>query len=241
MTEQPSPGPVAASPAGAVGPVLPWQGQAQRADKLILALMAFSGIYYLVTTPLVAPLVGHHPVWLALIRGSATAVITLGAMARTGHSSLVVAVLAGLPGTVLFDWIFWWAGRRWGDNALTMMFQRGRNPAKRIDRVKRLAHRYGALAVVTGYIIPIPVQLIAMTVGLGGMPLAVYVILDIIGALIWLGLLAGLGYWIGQGAINVANAVSHYSLWVTVGLMIVIMIRQSRSSRGRGRKSTDAL
>lgn len=215
--------------------MVPWVGHAQRVDKLLLGLMAFSGIYYLITTPLVAPLIGHHPVLLALIRGSATAVITLGALARTGHGSLLVAVVAGLPGTILFDWIFWWAGRRWGDNALMMMFRRGRNPAKRIDRVKRISHRYGWLAVLTGYIIPIPVQLIAMTVGLGGMSLGLYVILDAIGALIWLGLLAGLGYWIGQSAVNVADAVSRYSLRVTLVLMVIIMARQGWAARNKAR------
>ena len=238
MTDQLVPEPVVvSSPVAAQEQLVPWKGHAHRSDKLILGLIAFSGVYYLATTPLVAPLIGRHPVWLALMRGSATAVITLGALARTGHGSLVVAVLAGLPGTVLFDWVFWWAGRRWGDNALVVMFGRGRNPQKRIDRVKRISHRYGALAVVTGYIIPIPVQLIAVTVGLAGMPLLTYVVLDAIGAMIWLGLLAGLGYGIGQRAVDVANAVSHYSLRVTLGLMLVIFMRQMWTSRARVRSA----
>jgi membrane protein DedA with SNARE-associated domain len=117
------------------------------------------------------------------------------------------------------------------------MFGRGRNPQKRIDRVKRISHRYGALAVVTGYIIPIPVQLIAVTVGLAGMPLLTYVVLDAIGAMIWLGLLAGLGYGIGQRAVDVANSVSHYSLRVTLGLMLVIFMRQMWTSRARVRNA----
>jgi membrane protein DedA with SNARE-associated domain len=230
----------AGRPAGASEPTprggapnLPWTGQAQRADRAILGLIAFSGIYYLATSFLVGPWVGRHPVWLALIRGSATAVITLGALARTGHSTLTVAVLAGLPGTILFDWVFWWAGRRWGDNAVHLMFRKGRNADRRIVRVKRLAHRYGWLAVLTGYIIPIPVQLIAVAVGLGGMSLPAYVLLDAAGALIWLGLLAGLGYWIGQSAVDVADAVSSYSLRITLGLVAVILVRQFWSARRR--------
>src|ERR1700742_2859456 len=115
------------------GPELPWTGQAQRSDRLILGLIAFSGIYYLGTSFLVGPWIGRHPVWLALARGSASAVITLGALARTGHSTLTVAVLAGLPGTILFDWVFWWAGRRWGGNALHLMFRKGRNADRRGD------------------------------------------------------------------------------------------------------------
>ena len=196
--------------------------------------MMFSGLYYLATSFLVGPWVGRHPVWLALSRGSASAVITLGALARTGHSSLPVAVLAGLPGTILFDWVFWWAGRRWGENALYLVFRRrGRNAEKRIERTKRLAHRFGWLAVVTGYIAPIPVQLIAVAVGLGGMSLAAYVLLDALGALIWLGLLAGLGYGIGQSAVDIADTVSTYSLRVTLGLIGLILARQFWTARRR--------
>jgi membrane protein DedA with SNARE-associated domain len=235
MTEHPGRAAAAPEPpAPATGHIiLPWVGQARRADKLVLGLMMFSGIYYLATSFLVGPWVGRHPVWLALVRGSASAVITLGALARTGHSSLVVAVLAGLPGTILFDWVFWWAGRRWGDNALHMVFRKGRNADKRIERTRRLTHRYGWLAVVTGYIAPIPVQLIAVAVGLGGMTLPVYVLLDAIGALIWLGLLAGLGYSIGQSAVDIADAVSRYSLRVTLGLIALIFVRQLWAGRRR--------
>jgi membrane protein DedA with SNARE-associated domain len=89
------------------------------------------------------------------------------------------------------------------------------------------------LAVVTGYIAPIPVQLIAVAVGLGGMTLPVYVLLDAIGALIWLGLLAGLGYSIGQSAVDIADAVSRYSLRVTLGLIALIFVRQLWAGRRR--------
>jgi len=234
--DPPAPGSTAPEPPlGGRHHHLPWKqvpwNQLKTADKVILWLIAISGLYYLVTVPLVAPLVGSHPALLAIIRGSATAVITLGAKAATGHGSMVVAVCAGLPGTILFDWVFWWAGKRWGDNALHMLFRRGRNPERRIAQVKRLSHRYGWLAVVTGYIIPIPVQLIAVAVGLGGMSLPVYLVLDAIGALIWLGMLAGLGYWIGQSAVDVANAVSHYSLWVTLGIVGLVVARQYRTAR----------
>ena len=79
--------------------------------------------------------------------------------------------------------------------------------------------------------------LIAVTVGLAGMPLLTYVVLDAIGAMIWLGLLAGLGYGIGQRAVDVANSVSHYSLRVTLGLMLVIFMRQMWTSRARVRNA----
>jgi len=232
MSDHSTVGPAApAPPAPAPGLVLPWAGSGQRADKIIMGLIAFSGLYYLVTTPLVPELVVHHPVWLALMRGSSTAVVTLGALARTGHGSIVVAVLAGLPGTILFDWVFWWAGKRWGHNALAMMLGRSKNPQKRMARVESISGKYGPIAVVTGYIIPIPTTVIAVAAGLGGMSLPVYVILDAIGALIWLGLLAGLGWGMGQSAVDVVHAVSRYSLYLTIALVVLIIGRQVAMNR----------
>jgi membrane protein DedA with SNARE-associated domain len=232
MTEHPGSA-AAASPQATpeAAPHAPWgDGPPQRADKVILGVLMFMGLYYLATMFLVGPLVGRHPAWLALIRGSVSAVITLGALARTGHGSMMVAVLAGLPGTMMFDWVFWWAGRRWGENALRMVF-RGRKAQRRIELVRRLGHRYGWLLLVTAYIGPIPMQLIAVAVAMAGMSLPVFLILDAIGALIWLGLWAGLGYWIGESAVRVAETVSHYSLEVTIALIVLLVARQVRSAR----------
>jgi membrane-associated protein len=54
---------------------------------------------------------------------------------------------------------------------------------------------------------------------------------DIIGALLWASLLVGLGYALGQHAVNVAHAISHYSLILTLALVVVIVVRQTMVRR----------
>jgi membrane protein DedA with SNARE-associated domain len=211
--------------------VLPWTGAGERADKIILGLIMFSGFYYLATMFLVPNMVDTHPAVVAVLRGSSVAVVNLGALARTGHGSIVTAVLAGLPGTIAFDWVFWWAGKRWGHNALAMILGKSKNPQKRMQRAESISGKYGPIAVVTGYIIPIPTTVIAVAAGLGGMSLPLYVLLDCIGALIWLGMLAGLGWGMGQSAVDVVHAVSRYSLYLTIGLVVLIIGRQIMMNR----------
>ena len=80
--------------------------------------ITLSGLYLLALMPLTPSLVGTHPVLLELLKGSMSAMITMGAMARIGDASLFVAVLAAIPGLMLFDWLYWWAGRRWGKRAI---------------------------------------------------------------------------------------------------------------------------
>ena len=47
---------------------------------------------------------------LEIISGSTLAEVTVGAQSRLGELPLWVAVVAGVPGTMMFDWVFWWAG-----------------------------------------------------------------------------------------------------------------------------------
>ena len=73
------------------GSGLPWEGRAARADVICLGGIAFSGLYGLLLLPAVPSLVGTHPLLLELFRGSMTSMVTMGALARTGHASLLVA------------------------------------------------------------------------------------------------------------------------------------------------------
>jgi membrane protein DedA with SNARE-associated domain len=208
------------------GTGMPWEGRASRADVICLAGIALSGLYGLLLLPAVPSLVGTHPMLLELIRGSMTSMVTMGALARTGHASLLLALLAGLPGTMMFDWLYWWAGRRWGSSALTMLVGRHPRAARRIPWVQKLAHRWGGPAVVLAYLLPVPNVLIYAAVGWTGMGLATFLALDVLGALLWVGLLVGLGYAIGQRAVDVAQGISHYALAITLVLVIAIIARQ---------------
>lgn len=208
------------------GLTLPWEGKAARADRVIVAMIALSGIYSFATLPLVPWLITHHPVVLAAIRGGMAAIVTVGAHARTGDVSFVTAVLVGLPATVMFDWAYWWAGRRWGERSLHMMLGDTPRTDIRLARVKHMSERYGVGAVLLAYYLPVPTFLIYAAAGWAGMSLAKFLVLDIVGALMWTGLLAGLGYWIGQSAVDAVDAISKYALWITIGLVVVVIVRQ---------------
>jgi membrane-associated protein len=213
------------------GAGLPWDGRPERADVICMMGITLSGIYALALLPAVPALVGTHPLLLELFRGSMTSMVTMGALARTGHASLLVALAAGIPGVMMFDWLFWWAGRRWGARALAMFVGGHPKAERRTRRAEALAHRYGWLAVVLAYLLPIPNVLIYAAVGWTGMGLVTFLFFDAIGALLWVGLMVGLGYAIGQRAVDVAHAISHYSLWLTIAVVVAIVGRQAWVAR----------
>src|SRR4051794_18000408 len=210
----------------------PWDGRMERADRIIVGGIALSGIYSLALLPLFPALGSSHPALLEIVRGSPAAIVNMGARARIGETSFLLAVVLAVPTVMMFDWLFWWAGRRWGEGVYVWMLG-GDTPRtrRRLARVRWLERRFGPLAVVLADILPVPSALVYTAVGDGGMRFWVFLVLDVMGTLLWTGLLATLGYELGRGAVDVTNAISHYSLWITLALVAVVVFFQARRTR----------
>jgi len=88
-------------------------------------------------------------------------------------------------------------------------------------------------AVVLADFLPLPSAIIYAVAGWTGMRWVTFLILDAVGSLAWAGLLAGLGYALGQHAVSVAQTVSKYGLWVSIAIVILIVAGQMRSARMR--------
>src|SRR5262249_27485124 len=132
-----------------------------------------------------------------------------------------------IPGLMMFDWLFWWAGKRWGRRAIDLFIGNHPKAAKRTEKLERLTKRHGWVAIVIAYFQPGPNVLVYPPAGWTGMKLITFLVLDLIGTLLWIALLVGLGYAIGQSAVDVAHAISHYSLYLTIALVLAIFGRQA--------------
>jgi membrane-associated protein len=208
----------------------------QRADRIIVAGIAVAGLYGLALLPLIPLLGSSHPALLELVRGSTASIINMGARARVGETSFVLAVLLGVPSVMMFDWLFWWAGRRWGDRVFIWLLGRDDEKAKRrLTRLHWYERRFGPLAVVLAPVLPIPSALVYAAVGDGGMRLAIFLVLDLTGTVLWAGLLATLGYQLGQSAVDVSDAIAHYSLWATLALVAAVITVQAVRARAAQR------
>jgi membrane protein DedA with SNARE-associated domain len=212
-------------------PRIPWSGKPRRVDILCWAGIMLSGIFYWVTLPLRTHLVGTHPLWSELIGGGTESIISAAAFARVGHGSLILVLLAAIPGLMKFDPLYWWAGRLWGERIIALFGGKRNRGVKYMARVDRWGRKFTWPAVVVANFLPIPSAIIYVIAGWAGMRLLTFVILDIISTLLWAGLLAGLGYALGHHAVVVAQAISHYGLWVSIGLVVVIAFFQIRSQR----------
>jgi membrane protein DedA with SNARE-associated domain len=200
----------------------------ERKDKILGALLGFTTIYGIALTPVAPSLVGSHPVLLEFLRGSPASMITAGGLVRTGHASIVLAVLAGLAGCIMFDWLYWWAGERWGQRAIDLVVEGRPRTASHVVRLQGAMHRRGSIIVLVSYLLPLPTVVIDVVAGWAGMSLRRFLILDAISALFWVAGMVGLGYAIGQPAVDAAATVSRYGLYIGLAIVAVIFVRASR-------------
>jgi membrane-associated protein len=220
----------------------PWRGSTGRADTTIAVLIGLYAAYSLALWPLVPALLGSHPLLLEIVSGSTLAEVTVGAHSRLGELPLWFAVVAGVPGSMMFDWVFWWAGRRWGDRALHLFLGRDPSPQgvarrdARAARLERMAERFGPAAVLLAYYLPLPSLLIYVAAGLSRMRLRTFMVLDVLGTLLWVGPIVGLGYAIGKPAVDVVHRIDHYSTLLTVvAVLVVIGVQAQRRRRETAR------
>jgi membrane protein DedA with SNARE-associated domain len=204
----------------------------RRAEVLCIAGLAITTIYTLVLIPVAPSLLGKDPVLLELLRGSTPAMVAGGAFARVGDASIVLALIAPIATLMMADPLLWWAGRIWGPNiAGTLIGNKGPRGQKWIARATHWSERYGSWAVILSYYLPIPSALVYAGAGWTGMRLRRFLVLDLIGVMLWVALNVGLGYAVGQSAVDVAKAIGRYSLYVTIGLVVLIFAVSARRAR----------
>jgi membrane-associated protein len=212
-------------------PSLPWEGKPSRLDIACWAGITVSGLFYLCLLPFRASLVGTHPVLLVVLNGSTEGIVSAAASASIGHGSLVVVLLASIPGQMKFDLLYWWAGRLWGERIVLLFSGRSRHAPRFVSSVHRWGRWFTWPAVVLSPFLPIPNALVYAVAGWTGMRWVTFLILDAIGSLAWAGMLAGLGYALGQRAVSVAQEISKYGLWVSIAIVVLVVAAQVRRTR----------
>ena len=60
--------------------------------------------------------------------------------------------------------------------------------------------------------------------------LGVFLVLDLLGTLLWTGLLAAAGYAFGRSAVDVAEAISRYGLWIALAITVAIVAMTTTGS-----------
>jgi membrane protein DedA with SNARE-associated domain len=199
---------------------VPWQGRAAGVDMALMGAILAVVALGLVLRPLKPFLLASHPMLLEFLTGDLTAIGAAAAFARIGEAPLWLVVLAGAVGMMKLDWLTWWTGRQWGPGIMRMFTTSG--------RAERFALRAAELnpwivrgAVVIAVLPGIPTALVYAMAGWAGMRLTTFLLLDLLGTLAMAALVAGLGYGLGQQAVNLVLLVDKYAAAVSLTMIAV--------------------
>lgn len=176
-------------------------------------------------------LIETHGYWVlavgCLLEGE-TVLVLAGFAAHRGYlNPLAVIGIASTAG-FLGDQFYFWLGRRHGPAVLA----RWPSVARQTDRLRRLIDRYHT-AVIIGIRFAYGLR-IAGPVLLGMSPISRvrFGLLNALGAVLWAGLVAGIGWVFGRAAEAALGDIRHFEMWLLLSLaavgMIIWWIRHSR-------------
>lgn len=207
--------------------IRPWDSPMPRADKVLISSIVGVLAVLLLSLPVRPFLIATHPVALSVVTGSLSAVGSGAAFARVGGTGLWLVIAAGVVGMIKFDWLFWWAGRRWGEKGVRFFTPPGR--AQRfVARVRSWPPWSTGFLVVAAALPGVPSAPLFLLAGLAGMRLPAFLVFDALGSALVIGLVAGLGYGLGQTAVDVVLTVNQYALYVSIALIVVVSFRAGR-------------
>lgn len=207
-----------------------------RADRICLTLLALSGIYGVVMLVARPTLLGYNPLLLASLTGSRSALVTIGALAATGGTSMAVVAIAFVISSfslIKLDLLFWWAGSLWGDFFVKSLTGDSKRARRRAQRAEALARRYHTLAVLITNIpiLPIPRAIVFAVLGTSGTSFRAIFAVDLAAAAVVQAMWLYLGYTIGEPVVQAVEVIARYSLWISLGILVVVIVGAGRKAR----------
>jgi membrane-associated protein len=201
----------------------PWLGRPRAAEVLCFAAIVLTVGYGFATIPLTPVLIASHPVLLEMLTGSTASIVAAGAFSDLDNKlQMGVVIAAALPGLMVFDPLYWWAGRLWGNRAVEWLGHRSGRAAALVQRAGQRGSRFAGPVVMLAAFLPgIPAPLIYAASGWAGLGLVPFLVCDAIGSLAWAALLAGLGSQLGASGVAAANLISRYALLATIALLAI--------------------
>ena len=120
--------------------------------------------------------------------------VVAGALAASGHLSVVDVLLAALVACLLSDLLWYWAGRHYGAGVMRMLCRISLSPDSCVRTSELRFQRWRGQVLLIAKFVPGLSTVAPPLVGAMGLRLPVFVLFDGLGSLLWLGVAVGLGY-----------------------------------------------
>jgi len=163
--------------------------------------------------------------------------LAAGALAASGKLGVVTALGLAVSGCVLADWIWYEAGRAWGERVLHFIHRFAPDPEAADRRSKKMFARHGAQLLVLDKFVPGLDAVVPPLAGTSGTARLRFLTFETVGASLWSTAYAGLGYVFSHDLDRAAAYVGRAGTWFTSVLVAALGIYAARKLIRR-RRST---
>jgi membrane protein DedA with SNARE-associated domain len=146
----------------------------------------------------------------------------IGALAGTGHLSVLPAVGLSLLACLISDSVWYWLGRRRGASVLRLLCAISLEPDSCVNTTKRMFERLGASSLLFAKFVPGLSTAAPPMAGVTGMPYWRFLVADGAGALIWSSTFLAIG-WIFRREIEKIGA-QVMAFGSRAGLLVALMV-----------------
>lgn len=172
-------------------------------------------------------------------------ILILGAVyAGTGRLSIWLVGLLGFLAAIAGDNIGFAIGH-FGGRALVERFGRYVFLTKeRLDKTTDFFERRGGWIIIVARFIEGLRQANGIIAGISGMHWATFLAFNTIGAALWVAVWTSVGYFAGDNITSIYNAITHYTLYVVIAIVVLLLLwigrRVWRKRKERERAATQA-
>ncbi len=147
---------------------------------------------------------------------SAPLLLACGALAKDGRLAPHWIVLTGLAACLIADNVWFMLGRRKGAKVLRFVCRVTLEPDSCVRQTENAFLRYGIRSLLVAKFVPGLNAVSAPLAAISGVSFARFVLFDTLGALIWIGAYAGLGYIFSGELDRIAAYAAQMGSWVGV-------------------------
>jgi membrane protein DedA with SNARE-associated domain len=161
-------------------------------------------------------------------------VVLAGAFAARGEINPILVLLLAAAGVALTDHLWYFAGSLGGERMVRAFCRWTLNSELSRRRTADWFDRFGPLTIIVGRFVA-GVRLLAWPLARGhGVGYATFATFDALGALLWSGVWVGLGWFLGEHALDVVGDAGWIGFaMAAAGIVVVLSLRRWRRSRHR--------
>jgi membrane protein DedA with SNARE-associated domain len=185
---------------------------------------------------------GYWAILIGTFLEGETILVLGGLAAHMGYMDLTGVILAAFAGSLCGDQFFFFLGRRHST------FLLNRRPAWRskLDRANRLMDRFQTPLILGFRFLYGLRTVMPVAIGISGVPLVRFVVLNALGAIVWAAVVAGGGYLFGNALEGILGNIRHFEkmLFIVVALAgaivwVLYLVRRNRNPSSKAAGTVD--